>query len=87
MATTLTDVDKIRRLPWLVAGDVLNISFVLLTFSGPVFVLFLDELGLGNAQIGLMLNTSPATSQGNRRIFSTSVKVVVIVGKPLFKFG
>jgi len=59
MAAELTDVEKIRRLPWLVAGDALNIAFVSFTFSGPVFILFLDQLGLGNAQIGFLLSLIP----------------------------
>jgi HEAT repeat protein/MFS family permease len=59
MTATLTDVEKIRRLPWLVAGDALNITFVSLTFTGPVFILFLDQLGLGNAQIGFLLSLVP----------------------------
>ncbi|MBN1217511.1 MAG: MFS transporter [Anaerolineae bacterium] len=57
--TTITEVDRIRRLPWLVVGDVLNITFVLFTFSGPIFVLFLDALELDNAQIGFMLSLVP----------------------------
>ena len=44
MTSTLTDVEKINRLPWLVGASTLNIVFVLLTFSGSVFILFLDEL-------------------------------------------
>ncbi len=59
MTTTLTDVEKIRRMPWLIGGDVFNTVFVLLTFSGPVFMLFLDELGLDNSQIGFMLSLIP----------------------------
>ena len=59
MTATLTDVEKIRRLPWLVAGDALNITFVSLTFTGPVFILFLDQLGLGSAQIGFLLSLVP----------------------------
>jgi MFS-type transporter involved in bile tolerance (Atg22 family) len=59
MTTTVTEVERIRRLPWLVTGDVFNIAFVLLTFSGPVFVLFLDELQLDKAQIGFMLSLVP----------------------------
>jgi len=59
MTTTLTDVEKIRKLPWLAAGDSLNMGFILLTFSGPVFLLFLDELGLDAAQIGVMLSIVP----------------------------
>ncbi|MCB0176113.1 MAG: MFS transporter [Anaerolineae bacterium] len=57
--TPLTDVEKIRRLPWLVAGDSLNTAFFLLTFSGTVFILFLNELGLDAAQIGVMLSLVP----------------------------
>ena len=41
MTTTVTDVEKIRKLPWLVAGDTLNTGFFLLTFTGSVFILFL----------------------------------------------
>lgn len=59
MTTTVTDVEKIRRLPWLLAADLLNTTFFLLTFSGTVFLFFLDELGLGNAQIGFMLSLIP----------------------------
>jgi HEAT repeat protein/Na+/melibiose symporter-like transporter len=59
MSTTLTDVEKINRLPWLVGAQTLNIIFVLLTFSGSVFILFLDELGLDDAQIGFLLAIVP----------------------------
>ncbi|UCG26258.1 MAG: MFS transporter [Chloroflexota bacterium] len=59
MTSTLTDVDKINRLPWLVGAQTLNIVFVLLTFSGTVFVLFLDELGLDDGQIGILLAIVP----------------------------
>jgi HEAT repeat protein/predicted MFS family arabinose efflux permease len=83
MAATLTDVEKIRRLPWLVSGDVLNIIFVSLTFAGPVFILFLDQLGLGSAQIGFLLSLIPfcgvialfiaplVTRFGYKRVFIT----------------
>ncbi len=59
MTTSLTDVEKINRLPWLVGAQTLNIIFVLLTFSGSVFILFLDELGLDDAQIGTLLAIVP----------------------------
>jgi MFS family permease len=59
MTSTLTDVEKINRLPWLVGAQTLNIVFVLFAFSGPVFTLFLDELGLDAAQIGFMLAIIP----------------------------
>lgn len=83
MTTALTDVEKIRRLPWLIAGDTLNITFVSLTFAGPVFILFLNQLGLDNAQIGFLLSLVPfcgvialfvaplATRFGYKRMFIT----------------
>jgi HEAT repeat protein/Na+/melibiose symporter-like transporter len=55
----LTEVEKIRRLPWLIVGDFFNIIFCYLTFAGPVFILFLDELGMDSAQIGLVLSLIP----------------------------
>ncbi len=81
--TNLTDVEKIRKLPWLIAGDSLNMGFILLTFSGPVFLLFLNELGLDEAQIGVMLAIVPflgiispfvapiVTRFGYKRVFVT----------------
>lgn len=59
MSSSLVDAEKIRRLPWLVGGDAFNIMFVLLTFSGSVFVLFLDELDLNTSQIGFLLSLVP----------------------------
>lgn len=59
MTAPLTDLEKIRRLPWLLAGDTLTTAFFLLTFAGPVFVLFLDELGLNAGQIGFLLSLTP----------------------------
>lgn len=59
MTAPITDLEKIRRLPWLLAGDTLTTAFFLLTFAGPVFVLFLDELGLNAGQIGLLLSLTP----------------------------
>lgn len=56
---TLTDVEKINKLPWLVTGDALNVSFFLLSLTGPAFLLFLDELGLDTVQIGVMLSLVP----------------------------
>ncbi|MCB8963243.1 MAG: MFS transporter [Ardenticatenales bacterium] len=56
---TLTDTEKIKRLPWLITGNVFNILFVLLTFEGSVFVLYLDSLGLDTAQIGVLLSIIP----------------------------
>ena len=59
MTTTVTDVEKIRRLPWLIVADSLNTGFFLLTFSGSVFILFLNELGLAEGQIGFLLSLVP----------------------------
>ncbi|MBE7473741.1 MAG: hypothetical protein DPW09_09615 [Anaerolineae bacterium] len=59
MTTPFTDVEKIRRLPWLLTGDLLNAAFFSLTFTGPVFLLFLDELKLNAGQIGLLLSLIP----------------------------
>ncbi|MEM8861914.1 MAG: hypothetical protein AAGD96_26630, partial [Chloroflexota bacterium] len=56
---TLTDVEKINRLPWLITGDALNVSFFLFSLTGPAFLLFLDELGLDTVQIGVMLSLVP----------------------------
>jgi MFS family permease len=54
-----TDEQKIRALPWCLAQSVLNTFFVLWTFGGSVFVLFLDELGLSKGLIGLLLSLFP----------------------------
>lgn len=58
-STALTDAQKMRRLPWLVVGDVFNVYFFSLTFTGAVFVLFLDELGLATDQIGFLVSLVP----------------------------
>lgn len=48
-----------RTLSTLLTAEMLSMSFVLLTFGGPVFVLFLDELQLGTQQIGILLSLVP----------------------------
>lgn len=57
--TTLTDVEKMRGLRWLLSGDMFNAAMFSLTFAGPVFLLFLHELKLNEGQIGLMLSLVP----------------------------
>ena len=57
--TTLTDVEKISKIPWIITGDALNVGFFLFSLSGPAFLLFLDELGLDTVQIGVMLSLVP----------------------------
>ena len=49
MPSELSDQEKIRRLPWFYGHSATNSVFTSLTFFGPVFVLFLGELGLPKA--------------------------------------
>lgn len=55
----LTEERKLRGLPWAVASGALVSIFCVWTFSGSVFLLFLDQLGLPKAQIGAMLSLFP----------------------------
>lgn len=59
MEQNSTNTQKIRALPWALAGDGANIVFVNLTFAGPVFLLFLDSLNLDKPQIGVVLSIIP----------------------------
>lgn len=49
----------VRALPWQWASSGLNTFFALWTFAGSVFLLFLSELGLPKAQIGVVLSLFP----------------------------
>jgi MFS family permease len=72
-----------RALPWQWASTGLNAVFALWTFGGSVFLLFLSELGLPKAQIGVVLSLFPfcgllalgfaplAARLGRRRVFLT----------------
>lgn len=78
-----TDQEKIRRLPWLYAHSAGNSAFSVLTWFGPVFVLFLSEIGLPKTRIGILLSflpfsgvvalfIAPAVARaGVRRVFLT----------------
>ncbi|MGE5249270.1 MAG: MFS transporter [Bacteroidota bacterium] len=57
-----TQFDKLRAIPWSLGYDLANTFFVQLTFFGSVFILFLDDLGLGTSQIGLLLSLMPFLS-------------------------
>lgn len=59
MNTSPTDVEKRRYLPWYLAHSLANAIFAQLTFFGPVFILFLDELGLDKTRIGLLFSFIP----------------------------
>ncbi len=54
-----TTVDKLRGLPWSIAGDTANTIFAQWIFFGSVFILFLDKLGLNKTQIGSLLSFIP----------------------------
>ncbi len=54
-----TTIEKMKGLPWGIAGDSFNTVFVQFTFFGSVFILFLDALGLSKSQIGIMLSIFP----------------------------
>jgi MFS family permease len=58
-ADEVTNVEKIRRLPWSIATNSANSTFIQLTVSGSIFVLFLNELGLGKGETGLLLSLLP----------------------------
>ena len=57
-----TTVEKIRGLPWINAHSAMNSAFCQLTVFGSVFILFLNDLGLRKAQIGLLLSLMPLCS-------------------------
>lgn len=59
MTAELSDREKVRRLPWLYAHSAANSAFTCLTWFGPVFVLFLNELGLPKTRIGVLLSLLP----------------------------
>lgn len=61
MSQTITNAEKIRRLPWNTALNASNNVFAQLTYFGPSFVLFLNELNFTNTQIGLLLSFLPFT--------------------------
>lgn len=57
-----TQYEKLRAIPWSLTYDLANTFFVQLTFFGSVFILFLDELGLNESQIGVLLAIMPFLS-------------------------
>jgi MFS family permease len=80
-AQSESDRIKVRAFPWHLAHGALTSIFFLWTFGGSVFLLFLSELGLPKAQIGIMLSFFPfsgllalvfapyATRIGRKRVF------------------
>ncbi|MCB0045883.1 MAG: MFS transporter [Caldilineaceae bacterium] len=57
--TEPTTVEKLRGLPWSMAGNAANTIFVKFTFFGSTFVLLLSALGLSKSQIGILLSLIP----------------------------
>jgi MFS family permease len=55
----LTNFEKIRRLPWQIAGNAFNVVFWVTAAAGSVFILFLNEIGLDKARIGFLLSLLP----------------------------
>lgn len=51
--------EKVRRLPWSLAGNAANAVYSQFTFFGAVFVLFLSQLGLTKSTIGTLLALIP----------------------------
>lgn len=60
-SNVLTNAEKIRRLHWNTGLNAANSVFTLLTYFGPGYVLFLNELHFTNTQIGLLLSFLPFT--------------------------
>lgn len=82
-----TQYEKIRAIPWSLGYDLANTFFVQLTFFGSVFILFLNNLGLNESQIGLLLSilpflsllslfiTPPVARLGYRRTFLSFIAI------------
>ncbi|MBZ0291629.1 MAG: MFS transporter, partial [Anaerolineae bacterium] len=54
-----TTIEKIRSLRWSYASNAANAVFVQFTYFGSAFVLFLNQLGFDNTQIGFLLSLFP----------------------------
>lgn len=59
MPEELTDEEKMRKIPWSISFSATSSVFGALTLFGPVFVLFLNELGLPKTRIGFILSLLP----------------------------
>lgn len=56
---TVTNSEKLRRLPWALTSLSLGAFFSQITFGSSVFVLYLSELGLPKGRIGFLLSLFP----------------------------
>jgi HEAT repeat protein/nitrate/nitrite transporter NarK len=59
MPRTITDAEKTRRLPWIIASDGTTSIFTYLTYFGPPFLFLLDYLGLPKTSIGALMSLLP----------------------------
>ena len=57
--TVLTDHQQRRSIPRFISASVFNAVFCTLTFFGTFFTLFLNEMGMDKARIGLILSLLP----------------------------
>jgi HEAT repeat protein len=55
----LTNLEKIRRLPWQYGGNAANVIFWFTAAYGSVFTLFLNEVGFDKARIGFLISLLP----------------------------
>jgi len=54
-----TNAQRAKALPWVLAGVMATAAFVNLGSGGPIFMLFLDKLGLDKSQIGIIMAIVP----------------------------
>ena len=59
MPQELTNAEKVRKLPWALAGDFFNVIYFTIAFAGSTFVLFLSTIGLDTKRIGVLLSIIP----------------------------
>jgi MFS family permease len=76
LRTQATNADKLRALPWRLAGAGLNTAFCALTVFGSVFVLFMDELKLNRSRIGVLIAMMPLCGL-----------LALVAARPLAHFG
>jgi len=62
VSTELSNVEKAQKLKWALLGDVCNVVYCYLSFAGPVFLLYLDNLRLDKSRIGVILALFPLAS-------------------------
>ena len=55
----VTNLEKIRKLPWQLGGNAANMIFWVTAAYGSVFILFLNEIGFDKAKIGFLMSLLP----------------------------